>query len=204
MEPGQSRALWFSGARVRGTAWRGFGASRRTREGQNLLGELRGVIRPKGGVSELGGGDCEFAGAGRRGWSCIPEAADSSLRTLREAASRPRQVGYGMQLGFGAMGPPPLSCWHRPMASSVSVVSRELGTSGQGKAGVSLRATGAVRGAGPGSGGARHREETRLSGGLELGRARTEHFKPAVNRVCTRFASEQRGKHDSGSGQVVF
>lgn len=86
----------------------------------------------------------------------------------------------------------------------VSVVSRELGTFSQGKAGVSLRVAGAVGGAGPGSPGARSREETRLSGGLELGRAGMEHFKQAVKCLCVRFASEQPGKHDSGSRPVVF
>lgn len=57
----------------------------------------------------------------------------------------------------------------------VPVVSRELGTLGQGKAGGSLRAS---RRRGRRSRGARHPEETRLSGGLELGRARTVHLKP--------------------------
>lgn len=71
---------------------------------------------------------------------------------LREAASWPWQVGDGMQPGSGAMGPRQLSCWRRPTASRVSVVSRELGTSGQGKAGVSLGAAGVGRGAGPGAG----------------------------------------------------
>lgn len=158
----------------------------------------------RGRVLAWRAGTAEPVGAGRRCGRWIPEATDASLGSLREAASRPRQVGDGMQRGSGAMGPLPLSCWRRPMASRVFVVSRELGTSGQGKAGVSLRAAGAVGGAGPGSPGARRREETRLSGGLELGRARTEHFRQAVKRVFARFASELRGRHDRGSRQVVF
>lgn len=92
----------------------------------------------------------------------------------------------------------PFSRRHHAVASRASVVSRELGTSGQETAGVSLRAAGAVGGAGPGSPGARYREETRLSGGLELERA------PTVKRLCLRFASEHPGKHDSGSRQIEF
>lgn len=77
-------------------------------------------------------------------------------------------------LGFSTVGVAPGASRVR-----VPVVSRELGTLGQGKAGGSLRASRRRgRGRGRRSRGARHPEETRLSGGLELGRARTVHLKP--------------------------
>lgn len=93
-----------------------------------------------------------------------------------QAGRRWDAAGPGVRrrgLGLSAVGLP-------LGASRVSVVSRELGTLGQGKAGGSLRASRSLRrgrGRGRRSPGARHPEETRLSGGLELGRARTVHLK---------------------------
>lgn len=106
--------------------------------GRALLGELGGVVRPEGRVLAWRAGTADLRRRDEEVGAGSQRPRTPGLGSLREAALRPRQVGDGMQPGSGAVGPRPLSCWRRPMASRVSVVSRELGTSGQGKAGVSL------------------------------------------------------------------
>lgn len=94
------------------TAWRGFGALRRepgkgraywTSSGARP--DRRGrVLAGRAGTADLRGRDEEVGERSQR-------PPTPSLGSLRETASRPRQVGVGLQPGTGAVGPRPLSCW---------------------------------------------------------------------------------------------
>lgn len=169
-----------------------------------MLGRLGGVAR-LGGVSSPGGRGLRTCRGGTKLWALDP-------RGHRRESGIPARGGVAAQAGkrrdaAGEWGHETSAAQLLASPHGVPCVRGQLRAGyprARGKAGVSLRAAGAVGGAGPGSPGARRRKETRLSGGLELGRAGTEHFRQVVKRVCARFASELRGRHDSGSRQVVF
>lgn len=176
---------------------------RRAREGQNLLDELGGVARPKGRVL-AGGRGLRTCGGGTKRLALDP-------RGQRRESWMPARGSVAAQAGRCRAA---ARDWGNGTSAAQLLASRRgvLCVRGQpragylrpGEGGCQPASAGAVGGSGPGSRGVRLGEETRLSGGLELGRAGTEHFKRAVKCLCVRFASEQPGKHDSGSRPIVF
>lgn len=155
----------------------GFGQGAETGEGRSLWVGVGRVQAEKGRVRGRG---LRSAGAGRRGQSWIPEATDASILAgvgvAAQAGRRWDAAGPGVRrrgLGLSAVGVAPGGV---PCVSGLQGAGH-FGPREGGWQPACKPQPQALLGARAEEPGARHPEETRLSGGLELGRARTVHLK---------------------------